>query len=36
VRIEETEDPHGRQIRFLDELIDELAKGRPMANILRS
>jgi hypothetical protein len=36
VRVEEVEDPVMRQIRYLDKLIDELAKGRPMAKILRS
>ena len=35
VRIEEIEDPLMREIRYLDKLIDELAKGRPMARILR-
>lgn len=36
VRIEEIEDPLMRKIRYMDKLIDELAKGRPMAKILRS
>ena len=36
VRIEEIEDPLMRNIRYLDKLVDELAKGRPMAKILRS
>ena len=35
VRVEEVEDPLMRQIRYLDKLIDELAKGRPMDKILR-
>lgn len=35
VRIEEIDDPLMREIRYLDKLIDELAKGRPMAKILR-
>ncbi len=35
VRIEEIEDPLMREIRYLDKLIDELAKGRPMGKILR-
>ena len=35
VRIEEITDPLMREIRYLDKLIDELAKGRPMAKILR-
>lgn len=36
VRIEEIEDPLMREIRYLDKLIDELAKGRPMEKILRN
>jgi hypothetical protein len=36
VRLEEIEDPLMRNIRYLDKLVDELAKGRPMAKILRS
>ena len=35
VRIEEIEDPLMRKIRYLDKLVDELAKGRPMQKILR-
>lgn len=35
VRIEEIEDPLMRELRYLDKLIDELAKGRPMEKILR-
>jgi len=35
VRIEEIEDPLMRNIRRLDKLVDELAKGRPMEKILR-
>lgn len=35
VRVEEVEDPLMKQIRQLDKLIDELAKGRPMEKILR-
>ena len=35
VRIEEIEDPLMRNIRRLDKLVDELAKGRPMTKILR-
>ncbi|MBU1346894.1 MAG: DUF2200 domain-containing protein [Alphaproteobacteria bacterium] len=35
VRIETIEDPLMREIRYLDKLIDELAKGRPMEKILR-
>ena len=35
VRIEEIDDPLMRKIRYLDKLVDELAKGRPMEKILR-
>ncbi len=35
VRVEEIEDPVMQGIRYLDKLIDELAKGRPMGKILR-
>jgi hypothetical protein len=35
VRIEEIEDPLMRNIRYLDKLMDELAKGRPMDKVLR-
>ena len=35
VRIEEIQEPTMREIRYLDKLIDELAKGRPMEKILR-
>ena len=35
VRVEEVEDPLMRKIRFLDKLIDELAKGKAMEKILR-
>lgn len=35
VRIERIEEPLMREIRILDKLIDELAKGRPMGKILR-
>jgi len=35
VRVNEIEDPLMRNIRYLDKLIDELAKGRPMEKILR-
>ena len=35
VRIEEIEEPTMREIRYLDKLIDELAKGRTMDKILR-
>jgi hypothetical protein len=36
VKLAEIEDPLMREIRYLDKLIDELAKGRPMEKILRS
>lgn len=36
VRIEAIEEPLMREIRYLDKLIDELAKGRPMEKILRA
>ena len=36
VRIEEIEDPLMRNIRYLDKLVDELAKGRPMEKVLRA
>jgi len=35
VRVEVIEDPLMQQIRFLDKLIDELAKGKAMEKILR-
>ena len=35
VRVEEIGDPIMREIRYLDKLIDELAKGRPMEKVLR-
>ena len=35
VRVEEVEDPLMRKIRWLDKLIDELAKGKAMEKILR-
>lgn len=35
VRVEEIEEPIMREIRYLDKLIDELAKGKPMEKILR-
>jgi hypothetical protein len=35
VRVEEIEEPTMREIRYLDKLIDELAKGKPMERILR-
>jgi hypothetical protein len=36
VRVEDVEDPLMRRIRYLDKLVDELAKGRPMAKVLRA
>lgn len=36
VRLEEIEEPLMREIRYLDKLIDELAKGKPMEKILRT
>ena len=36
VRVEYVEDPLMQQIRYLDKLVDELAKGRPMEKILRA
>lgn len=36
VRIEEIEEPVMQEMRRLDKMIDELAKGRPMEKILRS
>jgi hypothetical protein len=36
VRVENVEEPVMREIRYLDKMIDELAKGRPMAKILRA
>ena len=36
VRVQEVEDPLMRQVRYLDKLVDELAKGRPMEKVLRS
>lgn len=35
VRVEEVKDPLMRKIRYLDKLVDELAKGKAMENILR-
>ncbi len=35
VRVEEVEDPLMRKIRYLDKLVDELAKGKTMEKILR-
>ncbi|GAA1177182.1 DUF2200 domain-containing protein [Ornithinimicrobium humiphilum] len=35
-QVQEIEDPLMRQIRYLDKLVDELAKGRPMEKVLRT
>ena len=35
MRVEQIEDPLMRRIRYLDKLVDELARGRPMAKVLR-
>lgn len=36
VRLEEIEDPFMRNVRYMDKLVDELAKGRKMEKILRA
>jgi hypothetical protein len=36
VRIEEIQEPTMREIRYLDKLVDELAKGKAMEKILRT
>lgn len=36
VRVEDIQDPTMREIRYLDKLVDELAKGKAMEKILRS
>jgi hypothetical protein len=35
VRVQDIEDPLMQQIRYLDKLVDELAKGRPLEKVLR-
>lgn len=35
VRVEDIKEPTMREIRYMDKLVDELAKGRPMKTILR-
>ena len=35
VRVEDVEDPIMREVRYLDKLVDELAKGKAMEKILR-
>jgi hypothetical protein len=36
VRVEEVDDPLMQKIRYLDKLVDELAKGKPMEKVLRA
>ena len=36
VRVEAIEDPLMQKIRYLDKLVDELAKGRPLEKVLRT
>jgi len=36
VRVEDIEDPLMQKVRYLDKLVDELAKGKPMEKILRA
>ncbi len=36
VRVEEIEDPLMQKIRYLDKIVDELARGKKMESILRS
>lgn len=36
VRVEQIDDPLMQKIRWLDKLVDELAKGKPMEKILRT
>jgi hypothetical protein len=36
IRVEEVEDPLMQRIRYLDKLVDELAKGRPIDKVLRA
>lgn len=35
IRVEEIQDPIMREVRYLDKLVDELAKGKAMVKILR-
>ena len=35
IRVEEVEDPLMRKIRYLDKLVDELARGKAMEKVLR-
>jgi hypothetical protein len=36
VRVEDVEDPLMQKVRYLDKLVDELAKGRPLDKVLRT
>jgi len=36
VRVQDVDDPLMQKIRYLDKLVDELAKGKPMEKILRT
>ena len=36
IRVEDIDDPLMQKIRYLDKLVDELAKGKPMNKILRT
>ena len=36
VRVEDVADPLMQKIRYLDKLVDEIAKGRPMEKVLRA
>ena len=36
VRVEDIAEPTMQEIRYLDKLVDELAKGRPMSKVLRA
>ncbi|NHC21630.1 DUF2200 domain-containing protein [Nocardioides sp. IC4_145] len=36
VKVQEVEDPLMRRIRYLDKLVDELARGKPLDKVLRS
>jgi hypothetical protein len=36
IRVQDVEDPLMQKIRYLDKLVDELAKGKTMAKVLRS
>ena len=35
IKVQDIEDPLMQKLRYLDKLVDELAKGRPMAKVLR-